>query len=159
MANDVFKIDFPKDLSQVHFIKLFLKNKEGKIISDAFYWRSKDSYDGAWTMTGPAISGFQKIDQLAQAELDITIEQEKNSIKVKVRNISNSLSFFTQLKLQDQTGKSISPTFYSDNFFNLLPDESKTIVLTLPDEKLPSTPVLLKVEAYNTVLKTYKIEM
>ncbi|MCL6220553.1 glycoside hydrolase family 2 protein [Zunongwangia pacifica] len=158
VANDVFKIDFPKDLSQVHFIKLSLKNKEGELISDAFYWRSKDSYDGAWTMTGPAVSGFQKIDQLAKAELDVTIKQEKNTIKVDVKNVSNALSFFTQLKLQDQTGKSISPTFYSDNFFNLLPNESKTIVLTLLGE-LPPKPVLLKVEAYNTALKTYNIEI
>ncbi len=159
VANDVLKIDFPKDLSQVHFIKLLLKNKEGELVSDTFYWRSNDSYKGAWTMTGPAVSGFKEMSQLNKAELKVSIKEMKNQIEVKVKNVSNALSFFTQLKLQDKSGKSISPTFYSDNFFNLLPNESKTVVLTHLDDLLALKRATLKVESYNADLHTYEIQI
>lgn len=45
VVNDAFKIDFPEELSQVHFIKLRLDDK-GKQVGSNFYWRSKDSYEG-----------------------------------------------------------------------------------------------------------------
>jgi hypothetical protein len=33
---DAQKIDFPADISQVHFIKLELKDEKGKLVVDAF---------------------------------------------------------------------------------------------------------------------------
>jgi hypothetical protein len=153
VANDVLKIEFPSDITQVHFIKLYLKDPKGKIISDAFYWRSKDKYEGAWTMTGPAVSGFQDINKLEQVELDIKInvrkEFDKIFIDAEIINSSSSLAFFTRLHLRDTKGGSVKPVFYSDNFFSLLPEEKKHITIEITSEKLIDNSAILSLTGMN----------
>jgi hypothetical protein len=53
VANDVIGIDFPSDLTQVHFIRLVLSDAKGKPVSESFYWRSKDKYEKTGSLTGP----------------------------------------------------------------------------------------------------------
>lgn len=139
VVNDAIKLDFPENLTQVHFIKLSLKNNQGKEVSSSFYWRSKDKYKGAWTISGPAVSGFEDMNNLPVANLEVkTFKKEingKSFVTVKVDNTSNSLAFFTQLKLQNTNDENIAPAFYSDNFFNLLPGESKEVTIEVSVDK------------------------
>lgn len=138
VVNNALKIDFPGNITQVHFIKLMLKDKNGRLISDAFYWRSKDSYKGAWTMTGPAVSGFADLNKLKKVNLHVSLQKESRDkkllLKITVANPSKGLSFFTQLKLQHADGSSVTPVFYSDNFFSLLPGEVKHVDIEIPAE-------------------------
>lgn len=159
VVNDAIKIDFPAGISQVHFIKLKLKDKMGKLVADAFYWRSNDKYKGAWTMTGPAVSGFEDINKLPKVNLEATVHQSgakvQRRLQVLVRNPSKGLSFFTQLKLQDGRGNNIAPTFYSDNFFNLLPGEAKTVMIDMPASG--TRPAILVIDAFNATPVYLKI--
>ena len=61
VVNDALTIRFPENISQVHFIKLILKDEKGKDVSSNFYWRSNDKYEGSKTLTGPAASGLSLI--------------------------------------------------------------------------------------------------
>ncbi|MET4082758.1 mannosylglycoprotein endo-beta-mannosidase [Pedobacter sp. UYP30] len=150
VVNDAIKIDFPTNISQVHFIKLRLKDSHGKLVNDAFYWRSKDIYKGAWTMTGPAVSGFEDINKLPKIRLKTaTTYDHKGNIKVTVKNPSKSISFFTQLKLQQADGSSINPAFYTDNFFSLLPGETKTIDIQFEPAIISGSHVNLITNAFN----------
>jgi mannosylglycoprotein endo-beta-mannosidase len=153
VVNDAIKIDFPENLTQVHFIKLILKDNSGKVIADSFYWRSKDKYTGAWTMTGPAVSGFEDINKLPEATLKTVWKKKyvngKLAIEVNVNNSSKALSFFNQLKLQDGKGNNIAPTYYSDNFFSLLPGETKTVTIETEQSNTTSTMKLIT-EGWNT---------
>lgn len=90
VVNDVFKIDFPEELSQVHFIKLRLLDDKGKQVGSNFYWRSRDKYEGAKTLTGPATSGFESIDQLPEVKL---------SAKYKTRTENGSYFIDVELKM------------------------------------------------------------
>jgi mannosylglycoprotein endo-beta-mannosidase len=150
LVKDALNLEFPETISQVHFIKLILKDRKGKMVSDSFYWRSNDKYDGAWTLTGPAISGFQTLKDLGKTQLDIrTSFIGDDLVEVKLANKSSIIAFFTQLKLQDQENKSISPAFYSDNFFNLLPGESKTVKVKYDAEDLKGSRLKLVVDGFN----------
>lgn len=153
VANDALKIEFPSDITQVHFIKLYLKDPKGKIVSDAFYWRSKDIYEGAWTMTGPAVSGFQDINKLPEAKLDLIFsirrEADKIFIDSEVVNNSSSLAFFTRLHIVNSTGESIKPVYYSDNFFSLLPNEKKQVVIEVSKDYLNGDEILLSLSGWN----------
>lgn len=157
LVKDALKIEFPENTSQVHFIKLMLTDAAGKLVADAFYWRSNDEYKGAWTMTGPAVSGFQNINQLKETTLNTQAEQTKFSekviLKATVKNSGNSLSFFTQLRLLGSDGKSIKPAFYSDNFFNLLPGEQKEVEIEVPSDLIKNNMVRLYVGGFNSVDK------
>ncbi len=155
LVKDIFKIEFPKEISQVHFIKLKLKDANNKIVSDAFYWRSNDSYKGAFTLTGPAVSGFESLEHLPKTKLDTKIVSNKNGLDILVSNNSPSISFFTQLKLRNTDGTTISPTYYSDNFFNLLPGESKKITIQFDKENISTETYNLIVDGWNVIPKTF----
>jgi mannosylglycoprotein endo-beta-mannosidase len=132
LVKDALTVDFPPEISSVHFIKLRLLDGRGAEVADSFYWRSSDKYQGAWTMTGPAVSGFEAINQLPKVSLVTTAKLRKNNeLEVLLENPSSSLSFFTQLKVQHPDGTSAGPAFYSDNFINLLPGESRKVTIRL----------------------------
>ena len=153
LVKDALTIDFPKDISNVHFIKLLLEDEKGNAVADAFYWRSKNEYKGAWTMTGPATGGFQEINNLARTTLSVKSTERRSGndvlLNVNVKNTGRSLSFFTQIRLADQQGESISPAFYSDNFFNLLPGEEKTVKIEIPSHLLKGRKPTLFADSFN----------
>ena len=151
VVNDALKVNFPEEITQVHFIQLKLKDDAGKEIATSFYWRSKDAYKGAWTISGPAVSGFQDISNLPRIQLQQSGEKQWSEgrllVKVQIKNPSNTLSFFTQLKIQNEKGENINPAFYSDNFFSLLPGEEKEVRIEfLTDE---NKKIRLVTDAFN----------
>jgi len=150
LVKDALKLDFPQSISQVNFIKLVLKDRKGKLVSDSFYWRSNDKYEGAWTLTGPAVSGFQTLKDLGNADVSFKANFKADGfIEMEAINNSSVISFFTQIKLQNEKGKSISPAFYSDNFFNLLPGESKKIKISYSLEDVKDGKVRIVTDGFN----------
>ncbi len=133
LAHKVFALDFPADITPVHFIKLTLTDEKGKFVSDTFYWRSTDVYKGKKTVTGPCTAGFAPLAQLPPATLKVakTARSDKGStfIDVTVENAGASLAFMAQLQLLDKAGKPVRPSFYTDNFFSLLPGEKRTVTI------------------------------
>ncbi|MVN92978.1 glycoside hydrolase family 2 protein [Mucilaginibacter aquatilis] len=153
VVKDAITISFPPSISQIHFIKLRLLNADGKLVNDAFYWRSKDAYKGAWTLTGPAVSGFKDINQLPKASLSVSAKKQaaagKQIAKVVVKNPSENLAFFTQLQLRGVNGQTYAPVYYSDNFFSLLPGEEKSVTIEIP-ESANKTKLVLVSSALNS---------
>jgi len=141
VVNDVFKIDFPAGISQVHFIKLRLFDDKGKQVGDNFYWRSNDKYEGAWTTTGPATSGFEDISKLKEvtlkAKASTSQKNDRNYVQVEVKNPSNTIAYFVQIQLVDDKLEPVRPSFWTDNFFSLLPGEGKTITIDTALKDMP----------------------
>jgi len=137
VANDVMKIDLRgKNLTPVHFIKLEVYDQNDNLLSDTFYWRSTDVYEGPWTIGGPIHGGFGSLKQLGSSDLDCSVRIENQNGRryytVRLSNPTCELAFFNRLKLVDKkTEKLIRPVFYSDNYFSLLPLESKIVTIDL----------------------------
>ncbi|MBP3518154.1 MAG: beta galactosidase jelly roll domain-containing protein [Parabacteroides sp.] len=147
VVNDIFTIDFPQNITQVHFIKLRLFDANGKEVANTFYWRSKDKYEGRKTLTGPTSSGFEELSKLKQVQLKIRYktyqEDDRHFIKAEIKNPSSTVAFFTQLQLLDPDKKPVRPSFYTDNFFSLLPGESKTVIIETAESDMPSKPTFV----------------
>lgn len=160
VVNDIFTIDFPANITQVHFIKLRLYNEKGKEIANTFYWRSNDKYKGSKTLTGPTSSGFEDLSKLKQVQLktrhQVYEENGRHFIKAEIKNTSSTLAFFTQLQLLDENKKPVRPSFYTDNFFSLLPGESKTILIETALEDMPAKPTFV-VKGWNVKSKTFQL--
>ena len=157
VVNNLFKVDFPKDITPVHFIKLNLLDNTGKIVASSFYWRSTDQYKGPWTITGPATGGFEALNTLKKVQLEsaarIIQKNGKSVIQIKLNNKDkvNGLAFFVQLQLEYKDGHPIKGAFYSDNFVNLLPGESKEIEIE-PGINMPANwkkDVVIHISGYN----------
>ncbi|UKT65934.1 glycoside hydrolase family 2 protein [Pedobacter mucosus] len=153
LTKDALKVEFPANISQVHFIKLTLADQQGKQVAESFYWRSKDEYKGPWTMTGPAVSGFQEIDGLKKTTLRLIAERislkDRIFVKAKVTNAGSAISFFTALRLVDQNGESIKPAFYTDNFLNLMPGEERSIQIEIPGDSAKGKVITVAVDSFN----------
>jgi hypothetical protein len=157
---NVQTVTLPGNLSQVHFIKLELRDSLGKLVSENFYWRSKEDYTPGRTATGPQYAGFGDLSKLPKVQLSSTVTQRteggKNFYRVQVSNPSNSLAFMVWLRLQDgNTNKPIRPAFYDDNFFSLLPGESRTIDIEYSGKINPATTKLI-VDGWNVARRQYR---
>lgn len=156
VANDALTILFPSDISQVHFIKLRLKDEKGREVSSNFYWRSKDKYEGKETLTGPTSSGFESLSQMKKAALrtsaKVRTEDGRYFVDVTLKNVSGRIAFFNQLQFLDEALKPLRPSFYTDNFFTLMPGETKSVTIETSATNVPSAPVLV-VKGWNVERK------
>ena len=142
VVNDVFTIDFPQNITQVHFIKLRLFDTKGKEVANTFYWRSNDKYEGRKTLTGPTSSGFEDLSKLKPVQLKtkhkLVKKENCQMMELEIKNPSSSLAFFVQLQYLDADNKPVRPSFYTDNFFSLLPGESKKVTIETALGNLPA---------------------
>ena len=133
VLNNQLKLDFSKVVTSVQFIHLQLNDAEGKIVSSNFYWRSSDPYLGKQTLTGPATAGFEPLAGMKKVNLQTKYAVKESNhfytIELEIKNPTSTIAFFTQLQLLDEASKPIRPSYYTDNFFSLLPGESKHVII------------------------------
>jgi hypothetical protein len=136
-------------LTDVHFIKLKLVDKTGKLVSDNFYWRGNKRTD------------FTALNQLAKVNLKVssTIKQVEGKyyVNVKITNPSSSMAAAFAIRVQATkagTGEQILPAIMNDNYFSLMKGESKDIRIEFDAVLLGKDQVKLLVEPYNNPVKT-----
>ena len=140
-----FKLEFPKSLSTVHFIKLTLKEGD-KIISDNFYWR------------GLTDGNYQALNSLPVIKIQNDTKVEKAGenwiLTTTMKNTSKTPALMIRLKVVGvKTGERILPVFYSDNYISLMPGESKVITMKLKDEDTLGEKPSVEISGYNTTEK------
>ena len=137
-----FKLEFPKNLSLVHFLKLTLKEGD-KLLSDNFYWR------------GLTDGNYQALSELPLVKLQTSTNTEKSGNEWKltttVSNTSRTPVLMIRLKVVGKNkGERILPVFYSDNYFSLMPAERKVITMRLKDEDTYGEKPSVEISGYNT---------
>ena len=102
VVNDIFTIEFPANITQVHFIQLRLRDEKGTEIASTFYWRSNDPYMGKETLTGPASSGFEELARLKKAKIKTSCKIRKDKglilVAIRMKTTSSFIAFFNQLQ-------------------------------------------------------------
>ncbi|HIZ91498.1 MAG TPA: glycoside hydrolase family 2 [Candidatus Bacteroides merdavium] len=161
VVNDVLIINFPENISQVHFIRLSLLDEKGNEISSNFYWRSNDKYEGKKTVTGPATSGFEDLNLMKAAKVRLSYKtREENGrffVDITMKNTAHVIAFFNQLQFLDKKLSPIRPSFYTDNFFTLMPGEQKKVTIETESNKLASGAILV-LKGWNIDRKEYKLK-
>ena len=128
------------DPNKLYFISLSLVTKEGKTLSNNFYWVSTkadvmDSMfeNSSWIYTPTVADGdLTYINNLPKTKLTVihqfTKTEKQTEISVQLKNTGNSIAFFTELTLKGKTSKQwILPVFWEDNYISILPGETNTI--------------------------------
>jgi len=135
-ASKIFDASSLPGTTSVYFLDLKLKDRQGDLVSENFYWLSSkedvlDFENTEWHLTpNKQYADFSSLDKLPKAQVDVTHKFEENenkqSIQVSLTNNSNKLAFFIELVMSDQsTGATVLPTFWEDNYISLLPGETK----------------------------------
>jgi len=136
---ELFQLPEINGLTPVYFVKLILKDSNNKIVSDNFYWFSSAN----------AITDLSDITRLEKVSLDIgnelMYEGDEGVMKVTVKNPTGKLAFFKRLMVtKGEGGDEVWPSFWSDNFFSLLPGEEKVVTVRFARKNLEGKePVLV----------------
>src|ERR1035437_832788 len=126
------------DLSNVHFIKLALKDSSGGVLSSSFYWNSKKEWK------------YEDLQGMKRGQLTPTVGELKDSkVTVTLENQTAGVVAAARLKVVDvATGLLAAPVLYSDNYVSLAPHESRRIDINLKSVRSRSA-VKIVLEGWN----------
>ena len=131
-------------LTDVHFIKLQLTDKNGKLLSDNLYWRGSKRKDYT------ALNNLEKVSLTIQYK---TIKiGGKTFISATIVNppSSKSAAFGIRLMLTHTlSGEQILPAIISDNYFSLMNGESKKVEISFDSALVVGNDIRLTAEPYN----------
>lgn len=165
-----FQINVPEDISKTYFLSLKLKNEKDSIVSDNFYWLStvKDIegskeevpifHEGrtwhVFSAEQKSYADFTALRNLPMVKVNMDyfmeIGVEENTATVFLDNPSETIAFGIHLSLvENLDGEEILPAYWDDNYFSLLPGESRTIKVRFSPEDMKSRDVNIILEGSN----------
>ncbi len=179
LATSLGLIAWPVTISPVHFVKLELTGSDGSLISENFYWHAgvpakgtqqsfrdleglpKVGLDVSATVNGApgtAIlpngipSNASNLENRAGA-LEINGPAARCVLTVTIRNPSNRVALMTHLQLRRaHSGTRVLPAFYSDNYFSLIPGETRRVVIDAAQSDFQGEPPLIAVDGWNVTV-------
>jgi hypothetical protein len=142
------RVDWPTNLSAVHFIKLELHDAAGKLLSDNFYWRALPAQP----------DDLQALGTLPPVTLDAKISRHdargKCLLAVTLHNPGSQIALMTHLQLrQKDSGARVLPVYYSDNYVSLVPGETRTIAIEAAQPELKGQTPLVLIDGWNVAVK------
>ena len=141
-TNKCIRLEFPDNLSKVHFIKMVL-TENGKVISENFYHRSLEE------------NNYQDLRNLPKVALKSDVTTNKGTDgnwngTVVIENTTSTPALMIRVNVVgDKDGEQFLPMFYSDNYFALLPGEKKEISFRWEDEDTRGNAPKVVVSGYN----------
>jgi len=157
---ELFKMTMPQGLSKSFFLALKLYDGDGKLVTDNFYWLSTTPekparrYFGAVALSKGSFFDHSDLRKLPPVKLSLSC-QNKNSgsdqaILVSVKNPTNHLAFFIKMELlKGKDGLQVAPSYWSDNYFSLLPGEEKLVLVSFAQSDLETKEPVIKVGGWN----------
>ena len=125
------------NITDVYFIRLYLRDSEGKLLSENFYWQGKEE------------GNLKALRNVAQADLDVKISGKGENYTATITNKGDVPALMLRVKAVDsKTNDLILPVWYSDNYIFLMGGESRTISIKVREEDFRGKPVI-KVEGFN----------
>jgi len=139
----LFKLPSENIDTQVYFVQLRLLDKTRNVISTNFYWLPKKLSEMDWSVEHEqshpyysdvtSYSDLSMLNQLKKVHLDASASArgltDGKEVRVQVQNPSGGLAFQVHLSIvDDKSGEEILPVLWEDNYFSLLPGESRVVV-------------------------------
>jgi exo-1,4-beta-D-glucosaminidase len=159
-SNHVFALPLLENLTTTYFLKLKLEDSSGNLVSSNFYWLSTKqdvlNFDETdWYYTPQTVfADFTDLDKLPPVELDVayTIEYGNEDVvaHVTVENPTDYLAFFVHLTVtKGQNGEEVLPILWDDNYFSLLPNETRHVNATFSVSDLDGAVPVVEVGGWN----------
>lgn len=118
---DLFSVPALNELTPVYFLRLVLKGSFGGTVSRNFYWLS--TADAA---------NFMDLMKLPAVRLDVDCATVRGDLEtvttVRLKNATDQVAFFTHVALlRAEHGEEVLPVRWDDNYFSLVPGESREV--------------------------------
>jgi len=110
-------------------------------VADNFYWLAPHN-------------DFKPLNSLPTVELTTSAREEREGDELRVTltltNPSQHLAFFVNpILTRGPDGDEILPTFWSDNYFSILPGETKTVVAHIDQFRLQGNAASVRLDGWN----------
>ena len=143
-----FPLEFPDNLSDAYFIRLCLTDASGEAVSTNFYWRGREE------------GNLQALRTVAKTSPKCNVTRSATEdgyeFSVEVANDGKVPAMMLRLKAVDPaTGDLVLPVLYSDNYFFLMPGESRTITVKVRKEDCAGKPYIA-ISGFNVPAKDLK---
>jgi len=160
-AVKAFDLPKPANLSTTYFLKLYLNDASGNLVSENFYWLSTKLDTLDWSKRKDTVYTPQKefadltgLNSLPQVKLEwsSSVHQQsgKRIVTVKVKNPGSSVAFQVHLRAtKGKGGDDIVPIFWDDNYFSLLPGEERSVTGAFDPTDTDGKPPVLELDGYN----------
>jgi len=135
---------FPASLIDTHFLKLDLRDREGKLVSNNFYWRGQHGYPDilADLENMPAVT--------LDAKVESTLAQGRRVVTVTLHNSTEHVALMAHLQLRKaHSNQRVLPVFASDNYVSLVGNEARTITLEADESEMGGEDALVTVDGWN----------
>lgn len=159
---EIVEIPEIENLSETYFLDLRVE-KDGKELTNNFYWLSTQpdvlDYEAevpSWYFHTPSksYSDFKLLNTMNKASVESKMKVEKGEefmiYTIEVENLSEGIAFFINLSLVDEaTGNSILPVFWSDNYISLTPLEKRAVSAKIRNSDVSGKTLQLLVDGIN----------
>jgi exo-1,4-beta-D-glucosaminidase len=156
-----FVIPQIQNLSATYFLRLRLEDSNGQLVSSNFYWLSTkddvlDWQKSTWyhtpTNSYADMTQLQKLQPVKLALSSRAVRKDTDEIAhVRVSNPSRRMAFFIHLQIkQGRSERDVLPVIWQDNYFSLLPGESREVTATYRVRELGKTGAVVAVDGWNS---------
>ena len=158
---DVFAIPAIPDLTPIYFVRLDLEDVGGNRVSSNFYWLSSqepvDSGEVYWNSQGNEIKhpiDLSALEELPPVKLSVSHQIERRGEEIRthvtLENPTDKLAFLIRLAVtRGAGGEEVLPVFWQDNYFSLLPGETRQVSATFAADDLGEATPVLQVGGWN----------
>jgi exo-1,4-beta-D-glucosaminidase len=161
-SSKAFDLPAVPGISKTYFLRLQLRDDAGALVSDNFYWLSTKAdtldwahqRDTAYTpqkefgdLTG--LNSLPEVNLVASAApaMNPRVPRKLLALRVTVKNPGTSVAFMVHLRLTSgKGGADVVPVFWEDNYFSLLPGETRAVRVSYPDA---GPRIAIEVDGYN----------
>jgi exo-1,4-beta-D-glucosaminidase len=168
-STKAFDLPRVEGLTTTYFLRLQLHDAAGKQLSDNFYWLStkadvldwKHKKDTVYTPQAE-FGDLSGLNTLPEVKLEVkSSRQEQGSragVRLSVRNPSGSIAFMVHLRVtQGKGGEDVTPIFWADNYFSLLPGEEREATASYDPSDLNGKDAVLEVGGYNIASQSAEV--
>ena len=133
MTLDMMQVEVPEDIAGAYFLRLTLINDNGQMRSMNDYVNTTEDNDRT------------SLHDLRRAQVTATV----TGTSITLTNQGNVPAVMLRLNLKGDDGEQILPVIYSDNYFHLMPGESRTIDIEWKAEDTRGTTPILEISGTN----------
>jgi len=159
-----FELPKVDGLSKTYFLRLQLHAPGGELVSDNFYWLSTKADTLAWEKRQDTVytpqAEFGDLTGLAtlpQVNLTASRVSSVGSEQVTVSNPGSAVAFMVHLRVtRGKGGEDVTPILWQDNYFSLLPGESRTVSAKFDASLLNGTDAVVELDGWNAVAATLR---
>lgn len=132
-------------LSDVHFIRLTLKDAEGNIVSENNYWRGNERKNFT------ALNDLQPVKVKTSSRITRKEGRATITATLSLPKSAPNVAFAVHIQaLRASDGERLLPAVMSDNYFTLVPGETRKVTIEFDEALLRGGDYRLVVTPYNT---------